>query len=96
MEWAGILKRNISVAGGDGFNVFLRVRLVDYPDDAINKETAKKIMYEHFDKLNPIPLGEQKVKVSESLMGERPRLARFISQNERYVTYRIDNMGELR
>ena len=96
MEWAGILKRDISVAGGDGFNVFLKVTLVDYPDDVIKKQTAKKIMYEHFDKLTEIPLGENKVKVGEHLMGERPRLARFISQKERYVTYRIDNMGELR
>ena len=97
MEWAGILKRDISVAGGDSFNVFLKVTLVDYPDDLIKKNTAKQLMYEHFESLEEIPLKEQKIKVSEGLETERPRLARYISrQKNRYLTYRIDNMGELR
>ena len=96
MDWSGILKRDISVAGGDGFNVFLSVRLVDWPVDALKKETAKKIMYEHFDSLDSIPLGTQKIPVEEGFAESRPRLSRYFKDKKRYISYRIEKTGELK
>ena len=96
MDWSGILKRNISVAGGDGFKVFLAVSLTDWPDYAIRKETAKKIMYEHFDNLKEIPLGMVKAEVYPYLIENKPRLGRFMQGKKKFITYRIEKTGELK